>query len=84
MAVIATLAWPWAFVNTVLLPVKVTPAPLAGALKVTLALLIGLPEASSTVTTSGLANAVPTVAVWLVPDVVCSTVRVIFCVSNCD
>src|SRR2546421_11973457 len=48
---------------------KVPLAPLPGAAKVTLAPDTGLPKASLTVTTSGAAKAVVTVALWGVPDV---------------
>ena len=54
------LVWP---------PANVADGPLAGAVKVTVnPAPTGLPLWSSTVTTSGLANAAPTVVVWPEPD----------------
>ena len=43
-------------------------APLAGAVKVTVAPVTGLPNWSTSWTTSGMAKAVPTVALWGVPE----------------
>jgi hypothetical protein len=48
---------------------KVPEAPLAGAVKVTVAPLTGLLNWSVTVATSGLAKAEATVALWGLPDV---------------
>ena len=50
-------------------PLKAAPAPVAGALKVTVTPLNGLLLASFTVACSADANAVFTVAVWGVPAV---------------
>ncbi len=53
---------------------KVSLAPLAGPAKVTVTLGTGLPKASVTVATSGLAKAVLTVALWPDPEVAVSSV----------
>src|SRR5258708_624093 len=61
---------PCVFVIAVLTPPANVPlAPLAGAVKVTVTPLIGLPVASFTVACSCVANAVLMVALWGVPAV---------------
>ncbi len=49
--------------------VKVPEAPVVGGVKVTVTPETGLPYWSVTVATSLLVKAVPTVALWLVPEV---------------
>jgi len=64
----ADVAIPLAFVTAVFTPpANVPPAPLAGALNVTVTPTTALPPASFTVATSGAANAVPSVALCGVP-----------------
>ena len=67
LAVTLSLAWPLLSVTSVAPPGKIALAPLAGPLKVTLALETRLPNWSLTVATSGFENAVLTVALWPLP-----------------
>jgi hypothetical protein len=65
LAVAVTWVWPLAFVTAGEL--RLALAPLAGAVKVTVAPGTGLLEASNTVTTKGAAKAVPTAVLCGVP-----------------
>src|SRR5271154_791968 len=72
LAVKASDSWPLLLVVPLIVAVpllNVPLAPLPGAVKVTVTPDMGLPLAALTVITSGLAKALPTVAVCGVPDV---------------
>ena len=69
-----TAAIPLAFVGTAVVGFT-APPPLATA-KVTVTFATGLPLASFTITDGGVATAVPTVAVWLLPAFTATRVAV--------
>src|SRR5437588_757480 len=76
LALAASLAWPLAPVVTVAPLGKVALGPVPGPAKVTLTPDTGLPKASDTVATSGLAKFVFTVALWPEPEVTTMVVAV--------